>query len=261
MKVSTLVLSMLLLCLSITLGCATGGKEMVASAGAERAWAVHDMERLQPRVVRPGDGHGRGPADAIVLFDGSDLDAWIGDNGNPAGWKIEDGYAEVNGSGGIRTRRRFGDCQLHIEWASPSVVSGESQGRGNSGIHFMGKYEVQVLDSYHNKTYPDGQASAVYGQHPPLVNASRGPGHWQRYDIVFRRPHFDGEGNLTQAGRLTVFHNGILVQDHVRVQGTTAHMRRAGYSSHEDKLPLALQDHGNPVRYRNIWIRELDESK
>ena len=162
------------------------------------------------------------------------------------------------GTGAIRTVREFGDVQLHIEWASPSPARGEDQDRGNSGVFLMGRYEVQVLDSYGNATYPDGQAAAVFGQYPPLVNASRAPGEWQSYDIVFRRPRFGSDGSLRQPATLTVFHNGVLVQDRVTLTGPTAHQTRPGYSLHPDKGPISLQDHGHPVRFRNIWIRELE---
>jgi hypothetical protein len=148
--------------------------------------------------------------------------------------------------------------QLHVEWAAPSPPSGDGQNRGNSGVFLMGRYEVQVLDSYRNTTYPDGQAAALYGQYPPLVNASRPPGEWQTYDIVFRRPRFDANGKLLSKARVTVFHNGVLVQDAVELTGPTAHHARPAYSAHPDRLPILLQDHGDPVRYRNIWLRNLE---
>ena len=161
-------------------------------------------------------------------------------------------------TGDIRTKQAFGDCQLHIEWATPEEVVGESQGRGNSGVFLMSTYEVQVLDSYENKSYADGQAGAVYGQKPPLVNASRGPGEWQTYDIVFRRPKFK-DGQVIKPATITVLQNGVLIQDHWVIEGETLFQQRARYTDHADKLPIKLQDHGNPVRYRNIWIRELTE--
>jgi hypothetical protein len=160
-------------------------------------------------------------------------------------------------TGSIQTKKGFGDCQLHVEWAAPSAVKGESQERGNSGVFLMNTYEVQVLDCYENKTYADGMTAAVYGQYPPLVNACRKPGEWQTYDIIFHRPLFGKDGKLAQPARMTVFHNGILVHDDVVLSGPTAHKARPPYKVHDDKLPLSLQDHGNPVRYRNIWIREL----
>jgi hypothetical protein len=221
-------------------------------------WQVHDGSRPQPTVVTAGDEYGQPPSDAIILFDGSSLAQWRNAEGKPAQWKVENGYMEVvKGTGDILTRQGFGDCQLHIEWASPVEVKGEGQGRGNSGLFFMNKYEVQVLDSYNNKTYPDGQAGSVYGQYPPIVNACRGPGEWQSYDIIFRRPHFDKSGKVIQQAVVTVIHNGVVIQDSMKILGSTSHHQRGNYTAHADKMPLRLQDHGNPVRYRNIWLREL----
>ena len=226
------------------------------------AWPVHSLERPQPPVVPPAPVNrpAAPPADAVVLFDGTDLSQWEkgGDSGRAAGWKVENGYVEiVPGSGEIRTRRGFGDCQLHVEWMAPAPPRAEGQERGNSGVYLMSRYEVQVLDSYENRTYPDGQAAAIYGQYPPLANASRPPGEWQSYDIVFHRPRFGPGGKLQRPARVTVFHNGIVVQDDVILTGPTAHRRRPPYSPHPDRLPLLLQDHGDPVRFRNIWIRDL----
>jgi hypothetical protein len=233
-----------------------GGQEM------SEKWSIQDMNRPLPPVVGPGPAGPPAPApsDALVLFDGKDLSEWEVAGGGPAKWKVENGYMEVVAkAGSIRTKRGFGDCQLHVEWAAPEVVSGEGQGRGNSGVFLMDLYEVQVLDCYNNKTYADGMTAAVYGQFPPLANACRKPGEWQTYDIVFHRPRFDSEGKVTQPARMTVFHNGILVQDNVELSGPTADKARPPYKAHLDKLPLSLQDHGNPVRYKNIWIRELKE--
>lgn len=209
-----------------------------------------------PPVVVPGSSFSQGapaPSDAVVLFDGKDLSEWVGPEGKPPSWKVEDGYMEVR-SGGITTRREFGDVQLHLEWATPSVVTGKDQGRGNSGVYFQGRYEIQILDSYENVTYPDGQAAAFYLHAAPLVNASRKPGEWQTYDIVFRAPRKGADGQVIP-GSFTVFHNGVLVQDRTPIPGgaTTA----APASGVVPKGPLHLQDHGNPVRFRNIWIREL----
>ena len=236
----------------------------LSTAQAPMKWKIHDPNRPLPPVIDPGTAStqetpGRAPSDAVVLFDGKDLSRWADKDGKPAKWKVENGYAEVVAqSGYIYTRDSFGDCQLHVEFAEPSPGVGESQERGNSGVFLMGQYETQVLDSYQNKTYVDGQAAAEYGQYPPLVNAARPPAQWQTYDIIFHRPHFK-DGKVTQPARVTVLHNGVLVQDNVELTGPTAHGERPPYKPGPDKLPLALQDHGDPVRYRNIWIRELHE--
>jgi hypothetical protein len=223
-------------------------------------WAIHDEARPLPRVVVPGPAGPPvpPPADAVVLFDGQDLAGWTNLKGEAASWKVENGYMEVSkGGGDIRTKQGFGDCQLHVEWAAPAVVVGESQGRGNSGVFLMGLYEVQVLDCYNNKTYADGSTASIYGQYPPLVNVCRKPGEWQTYDIVFHAPRFDKDGQLLSSARLTVLHNGVLVQDNEEPTGPTGHHQRPPYKAHADKLPIKLQDHTNPVRYRNIWVREL----
>ena len=233
-------------------------------AQAEMKWKIHDPNRPLPPVITPGtastqESPGKPPSDAVVLFDGKDLSKWVDKDGNPAKWKVANGYMEVVGkTGNISTRDSFGDCQLHVEFAEPTPPHGESQERGNSGVFLMGLYEIQVLDSYENKTYADGQASAVYGQYPPLVNASRPPAQWQTYDIIFHGPRFNGD-TVQRPARVTVLHNGVLVQDNVELTGPTAHGERPPYKAGPDKLPLQLQDHGNPVRYRNIWIRELHE--
>ncbi len=207
----------------------------------------------EPPVIDPGPPGGV-PADAIVLFDGKDLSRWHGVKTNEARWKVENGYMEVTRTGEIYTKEEFGDVQLHVEWASPAVVTGKDQGRGNSGVYLMGRYEIQVLDSYENKTYPDGQAAAFYGNAAPLVNACRKPGEWQTYDIIFHTPKPQADGSVAP-GSFTVLHNGVLVQDHIPVKGqsTTA----SALKGVATKGPLVLQDHGNPVRYRNIWIRKL----
>jgi Domain of Unknown Function (DUF1080) len=221
-------------------------------------WRVHDADRPRPPVVPPGPAGAPvpPPSDAVVLFDGSNLDAFRGNNG-AARWTVADGAMTVNGTGDIQTAAEFGDCQLHIEWASPAEVKSESQGRGNSGVFFFGRYEVQVLDSYDNPTYADGQAAALYGQKPPLVNACRKPGEWQTYDILFRAPRFAADGSLQQPARVTVIHNGIAVQLDEALLGGTAHRSTASYQAHGPTGPIRLQDHGNPVRFRNIWLRPL----
>jgi len=214
--------------------------------------ALASLAEDEPRVINPGPP----PADAIVLFDGTDLSQWRSEAGGAAGWEVKDGVATVNGSGDIVTKQPFGDCQLHIEWATPAEVKGEGQGRGNSGVIIQGRYELQVLDSYQNKTYFNGQAGAVYSQYAPLVNVSRKPGEWQSYDVIFHAPRFDENGKLSKPATITVLQNGVLVQDNVEIKGPTAN-QPTKYEAHPLKQPLVLQDHGNPVRYRNIWIREL----
>lgn len=230
------------------------------------AYPIHDRNRPLPAVVDPGTPGsqaepGRAPSDAVVLYDGKDLSAWRMKDGTAAKWKLGAGYFEVvPGTGYLYTRRAFGDCQLHVESSEPDPPSGDDQGRGNSGVFLQGLYEVQVLDSYRNPTYADGQAAAIYGQFPPLVNAARPPGAWQSYDIVFLGPRFDAGGRLTRPARMTVLHNGVLVQDEVELTGPTEHQKRPPYVAGPAQLPLALQDHHDPVRFRNVWIRELPDS-
>jgi len=232
---------------------------------------VHELDpqkQPQPTVITPGRpssrrSAGTAPSDAVVLFDGTKetLNNWTATNGKPTNWVLEDGALEsVKGAGYIQSKEKFGSCQLHVEWATPSKPEGSGQGRGNSGVFLMGQYEVQVLDSYGNTTYPDGQAGALYGRSKPLVNASRGPGQWQSYDIIFHRPHFDDKGQVTKRATFTILHNGVLIQDHVVLSGGTGWKGPdavSGYQAHSDKGPIQLQDHGNPVRFRNIWVREL----
>jgi hypothetical protein len=227
-------------------------------------WAVHDWNRPQPKLVTPGsfsteEQPGKPPSDAVILFDGSDLSKWEADEGEgvPTKWVVKNGAMEcVPGSGYIRTKEKFGDCQLHVEWAAPTKIQGESQGRGNSGVFLMGLVEIQVLDNYNNPTYADGFAASVYGVNPPQANALRPPGEFQVYDIVFRRPIYK-DGKELDPGYVTVFENGVLTQDHTRLEGPTGHMKRAKPEPFPDVGPLKLQDHGNPVRYRNIWYRPL----
>lgn len=210
-----------------------------------------------PRVVSPGRGTAA-PSDALVLFGGNDLSEWESAQGGAAKWSVAGGaFTVVKGAGDIRTKRAFGDCQLHIEWRSPARIEGEGQDRGNSGVFLQGRYEVQVLDSYNNATYANGQAASVYKQHIPLVNASRKPGEWQTYDIYFRAPRFAEDGTLLRPAYVTVVHNGVLVQDHVELKGTTVNVGAPSYERHNAKEPLVLQDHDHPVSYRNVWIREL----
>lgn len=204
----------------------------------------------EPPVVDPGEA-GKPPADAVVLFGGENLDAW--DGGDK--WQIEDGIATAAG-GGITTKEKFGDCQVHLEFASPAEVKGSGQGRGNSGLYLMGRYEVQILDSFENKTYFEGQCGAVYKQQPPTVNASRNPGEWQSLDIVFTAPRFHEDGTLKSPGYVTALHNGLVIHNHFELQGSTSYVEAPKYTAHSEREPLHIQFHGNPVRFRNIWLRE-----
>jgi hypothetical protein len=208
----------------------------------------------EPKLVAPGTSGGP-PSDAIVLFNGKDMSAW--EHGDL--WIVKEGYV-IADKKSIQTKQSFGDVQLHLEYAAPQEATGQGQGRGNSGVLFMaGRYEVQILDSYNNPTYFDGQAAAIYKQHPPLVNACRKPGEWQTYDIVFMVPQFDLQGRLVEPAYATVFHNGVLVQNHFKLAGNTPFNQPPSYVPHPAKLPLELQYHRNPVRFRNIWIREIKE--
>lgn len=227
-------------------------------------WAIHDHNRPQPAIVTPGTSStqeqpGKPPSDAIVLFDGTDVSKWVADTAKlePTKWIVKDGAMEcVPGSGFVRTRDEFGDIQLHVEWAAPTKVEGDSQGRGNSGVFLMGLVEIQVLDNYNNPTYADGMAGSMYCVNPPAVNALRPPGVFQTYDIVFRRPIYK-DNVVLDPGYVTVLVNGVLVQDHTPIEGPTGHMGRTHPQAFPAKGPLKLQDHGNPVRYRNIWLRTL----
>jgi len=231
---------------------------LAAAAATAQEPGPFPAPKTGPPIVTPGKTSADPPSDAIVLFNGKDLSRWRGPDGGPARWNVRDGYLEVApGAGDITTADKFGDVQLHIEWATPAVPKGEGQERGNSGVFLMDRYEVQVLDSYDNKTYFHGQAGAVYKQHAPLVNVARKPGEWQTYDIVFHAPRFDDQGKVIDRARVTVLHNGVLIQNNVEIYGLTYNDRPALYIAHSPEEPLHLQDHGNPVRYRNIWIRKL----
>jgi hypothetical protein len=225
-------------------------------------WHVHDSDRPWPAVITPGTSStqeqpGRPPSDAVVLFDGKDLSHWHGTRQQPAGWTVDQGaLIVVPGAGTLLSKDAFGDCQLHLEFAAPVPPHGRDQGRGNSGVLFFGRYEIQVLDSFENVTYADGQAAAVYGQYPPLVNASRPPGQWQSYDIIFTAPRF-AKGALAAPAYVTMLHDGVLVHNHTPLIGAMAYRALGKYTPHGPKGPIALQDHGNPVRFRNIWVREL----
>lgn len=217
-------------------------------------YRVHDPERPHPPVVTPASAPGGAPSDALMLFDGRSLDQWTAGR-QP--WKVENGYLEVvPGAGNLSTRQSFGDVQLHVEWAAPAAIRGTSQNRGNSGIFLQGRYEIQVLDSFENPTYADGQAGAIYGQWPPLANPVRRPGEWQSYDIVFEAPRFSG-ATLTTAAHVTVFLNGVLLHHRKPLMGPTVHRSLPRYEAHPSEAPLVLQDHQQPVRYRNIWVRPI----
>jgi hypothetical protein len=227
-------------------------------------WRQHDIRRPRPPVAEPAGGPPAAPLpvpkDAVVLFDGTSLDAWESPEGKPAAWRVKDSLLEViPGAGSIQTRDRFGDVQLHVEWAAPDPPTGVGQDRGNSGIFLMGQFELQVLDSYHTDTYADGLAGAIYGQYPPLFNATRPPGQWQTYDVAFRRPRFDESGKLLEPARVSVFLNGILVQNNEELWGQTSWLEPIPYDPKADRGPIQLQDHNHPVRFRNIWLRKLPE--
>ncbi|MCY4143485.1 MAG: DUF1080 domain-containing protein [Gammaproteobacteria bacterium] len=227
-------------------------------------WRIHDRDRPVPPIVSPGsfssqESQGSPPDDAVVLFDGSNLDAWVSVRGGTAGWKLVAGNSmeTVRGTGDIRTKREFGSCQLHLEWKAPTAISASGQGRGNSGVFLLGLYEVQILDNFENPTYADGLAGAIYGQFPPLVNACLPPGVWQTFDIVFETPEYES-GHLKNPATMTLFHNGVVAHLRQSMQGPTKHRALADYqTAHGPKGPIVLQDHGDPVQFRNIWIREL----
>ena len=227
-------------------------------------WHVHDGTRPYPKVIEPAtpstqEAAGKAPSDATVLFDGTDLSKWRNDKGGDASWILGKGYIQAKpGSGSLVSRQEFGDCQFHIEFAMPDPPRGTSQDRGNSGVFFFGQYEIQVLDSYKSPTYADGHCAAIYGQYPPLVNACRKPGEWQTYDIIFNGPRF-ADGKVTRPAYATVIHNGVVVHNHTEVLGPCTFRGLPKYSPHGEKGVISLQDHGHPVRFRNIWIRELKE--
>lgn len=233
----------------------------VLQAQLATGWKAHDKTRPQPKIVDPGQASpsGSAPSDAIVLFDGKDLSNWTGPNGKKPKWVVKDGVMEcAKGSGFVYSKEKFSDCQLHVEWASPANVKGNGQGRGNSGVFLPGGYEVQVLDSFENETYPDGGAASIYGQYPPMVNASRGPGQWQTYDIILRMAKFDANRKLVSPAMITVLHNGVVVQHGTKPFGPTSWVLHKDENANNTEGAIGLQDHGNPVRYRNIWIRKLD---
>ena len=236
---------------------------IVASQGGVKAQGDPKLTEVWtpvPPIVNPGNEY-HPPADADILFDGANLEAWTNYKNEAATWGVKDGILTIKpGSGPIKTKKKFADCQLHIEFRSPAIVQGEGQGRGNSGIFLQGRYEVQVLDSYNNVTYSNGQAGSIYKQYMPLVNASKKPGEWQTYDIIFTAPHFNNDSTLQTPAYVTVLHNGVLIQNHVELKGPTQYIGAPIYKAHPLYESLMLQDHGNTVSYRNIWIREIDHT-
>lgn len=236
---------------------------IIAILSAQSLFAQKDPKTTEvwapePKVITPAAKTGDAPSDAIVLFNGKDGSSWEHEKGGDLKWTIAENALTVkSGSGNIQTRQKFGDCQLHIEWRTPAEVKGEGQGRGNSGIFLMGRYELQVLDSYNNKTYSNGQAGSIYKQHIPLVNACLPPGVWQVYDIIFTAPRFSDKGYVLEPARITVFHNGVVIQNNSTLWGGSQYIGLPYYEKHDAKEPIVLQDHGNPTSFRNIWIREL----
>jgi len=229
---------------------------------AKIKWKIHDAERPLPKVVKPPQSNPQAqaekpPSDALVLFDGKDLSKWVATDGGKVNWKVENGVLTSMPKGDIQTKEGFGDCQLHVEWRTLG------KGHGNSGFYFMALYELQVYESFQYKEtiYADGQAAAIYGQYPPLVNACRDTEQWQTFDVIFHRPHFDEGGKLLRAATMTVLHNGVLVQDHAVLTGPTSHKQRPPYKKHAAKLPLLIQYHGDPLQFRNIWIRPLEKQE
>lgn len=213
---------------------------------------LNGIKWSKPEIIKPGETDSQPPSDAIVLFGGKDLSAW--QNGDR--WTVEDGNL-ITGKGVVTSKQKFGDCQVHIEWSAPTPVKGSGQGRGNSGIFLMGIYEMQILDSFDNETYFDGQAASIYKQTPPMVNATRAPGQWNSYDIIWTCPRFNDDGSLKSPAYITALHNGALVLNHFELKGDTPFNRPPKYEKHDSTGPISLQDHGNPVRFRNIWVREV----
>lgn len=212
----------------------------------------------EPKIIKPGSTDNSPPSDAIILFDGTRTDTWQHGNGQPIKWTNSGNILTVKGgSGSIQTKQKFGDCQLHIEWRTPAEVQGNGQQRGNSGVFLMGRYELQILDSYDNKTFSNGQAGSIYKQYVPLVNACKAPGEWQSFDIIFTAPRFSETGSLLEPARMTVMHNGVLIHNNAHLWGRVSNVGLPSYERHEPKEALLLQDHGNPISFRNIWIREL----
>lgn len=249
---------------SVAIGAAAAFSAMQLQAQPDPRYRIHDWERPMPADVEPGfpgtnDKAGKAPSDAVVLFDGTNLDNWVAMDGNPTKWVVKDGVMEcVPGSGYVRSLQCFGDCHLHVEWAEPENISGSSQGRGNSGVFLGGaRYEIQVLDSYNNKTYADGSAGSIYAQYPPEVMPIRKPGEWNIYDVIYFAPRFNDDGTVKSPARITLFFNGVLVHWDRELTGPTNWLSRNPYEKHDLKQPIAFQDHGNPVKFRNVWVREI----
>ena len=250
-----------------TLGCTASAEDKPGYTDTpmlpDGKWRVHDPDRPYPAVVTPGAGPGAAPSDAVVLFDGTSLDAW---QPQATPWPVANGAmtatppASGEGGNGLTSKESFGDVQLHLEFRSPNPPRGTSQDRGNSGVYFMERYEIQILDGHDNATYADGTVGAIYAWKPPLVNASRPPGEWQSYDIVFERPRFAADGKLLRPAYVTVFLNGVLVQNHQAFLGPTTWRAVAKYEPHGDSAPIHIQDHKSPVSFRNIWVRRLPEA-
>ncbi len=262
MRTISVVTCFLLLLSGSSISCAastsSSSQEEVPPPREDVDPSLTEVWEPEPAKIDPGNA-AEAPSDAIVLFDGTDLSEWEGEDGPPA-WEVRDGVLTVvPETGTLRTKRAFGDVQLHLEWRTPTEIVGEGQGRGNSGVYLMDLYEVQILDSYDNRTYSNGQAGSIYKQFIPEVNASRPPGEWQSYDIIFSAPRFDTSGALVRPATMTVLHNGVLIQNHVTLLGPTAYRGEPEYKAHAANLPLTLQDHTNPVSFRNIWVRELED--
>ncbi len=257
-----MTLSLALLAALLAAGAIGAAGAFAVQPEASGGWAIHAMDRPRPARVDAGETTAPAPSDAIVLFDGWSTEAWQTPEGGPISWTIRgDRSMRVERGGDIESRERFGDCQVHIEWMCPEGQEHRTgQDRGNSGIFLMGLYEVQVLQSRENETYPDGMAGAIYGQNPPMVNPCRAMGQWNSFDIMFRRPRFREDGSVAQPAVMTVLFNGVLVQDRFELLGPTSHKVRAPYQKHADALPIRLQDHGEPVRFRNVWVRRLEDA-
>lgn len=237
---------------------------LTLAAQLPTGWKAHDLQRPLPTSVSPASPATTfpPPSDADVLFDGTNIDLWQNSQGGPSKWKVTDGaLIATPKSGNIYTKKKYGDCQLHLQWLIPTGIKRSGQAKGNSGVFLMDSFEVQILSTFKNKTYADGMAGAIYGQYPPLVNAAQPAGQWQTYDIVFHRPRFNADNTLSSPARMTVLHNGILVQDNSQLLGPTTWIKPRPYTAGPDRGRLSLQDHGSPIQFRNIWIREISSHR